>query len=76
MMDNDNKGFWARHHVTTRLLSIVIMYGFIHSIRATLPNPEIVSTTGWLVFFALLVLTFGINALDKIIELVKAWKGK
>ena len=71
----DDKGFWARHHITTRLLSLVIMYGYALSVHRDKVNPEVVSTTGWLVFFALLVLTFGINAMDKVIELVKAWKG-
>jgi uncharacterized membrane protein YbjE (DUF340 family) len=67
---------WKKHRITTRLLSIALVWGYVYSVQQDKAIPEIVSTTGWLVFLALVVLTFGLNSIEKITELVKAWRAK
>ena len=66
----------AKHRVFTRLLTLSLAVAYIYSVHRVDVNVEVVSTTGWLVFLALVVLTFGLNSIDKITDLVKAWRSK
>ena len=64
---------WRKHRATTRLLALSILFCYIYAVY-TSASSSVVSTTGWIAFSSLLVLTFGLNSLDKLIELIKAWR--
>ena len=68
--------WFAKHRFFTRLLTLSLAVSYVYSVTRAKSNAEIVSTTGWLVLFALIILTFGLNAIEKVTDLVKAWKGK
>jgi hypothetical protein len=75
-MENKEPTWLAKHRVFTRFLTVTLGIAYLYSIYRDKVNEDVVSTTGWLVFLALMVLTFGLNSIDKIVELIKAWKGK
>jgi len=75
-MEDKQIGFWAKHRITTRLISMAIVYAYIYSVRAKEPSEDIIFTTGLFALIALIVLTFGLNSITKVTSMIKAWKGK
>lgn len=64
-----------KHRVLTRLIIIVITCVFAYSFILPL-GVEYVKIASYVIVTIFIATTFGINSLDKIIDLIKAMKGK
>ena len=76
-MENNKKhvDFIDRHRILSRLIVVSIIAVFIYSFMLPL-DIRYAELTIYSTVAVLMVLTFGINVLDKIIEIVEALKGK
>jgi len=64
-----------KHRVLTRFLSLIIAGVFIYSFILPL-DVAYAEIATYAIVVVLLIITFGINSLDKIAEILKAFKGK
>jgi len=64
-----------KHRVLTRILSLIIAGVFIYSFVLPL-DVAYAEIATYAIVVVLLIITFGINSLDKIAEILKAFKGK
>ena len=63
----------GRHNIITRLITIVVIFIFMFSFLKPL-DTGYAEIAAYLLVLIFITVTFGINSLKLIIELVKAWK--
>lgn len=67
--------WFGKHHIITRIIAFVIIGVFVYVFMVPLPV-EYAEIIMYGLVFVFIAITFGINSLKLIIELVKAWRGK
>ena len=65
--------WWARHRITTRVMALVVLtvWGYV-----AVQGGNHVEAVSWVLVGVFVAITFGINAIDKVAALVRAWKCK
>jgi len=65
--------WWARHRITTRIMALTVL-----SVWAwvAIRGGDHFEAASWVLGGVFVAITFGINAIDKVAALVRAWKCK
>ena len=75
MEDKKYTDFIDKHRLFTRIITTVVIFVFIYSFMTPL-SIEYAELSTYAIVIVLLIITFGLNALDKLAEILKAIKGK
>lgn len=89
-MENEKQDLWDKHSLSSRLIWLSLVFAYVYSVLGsekvitadgvttitTVFNEPIISTTGILALIGGIIITFGLNAIVKITNLVKAWRNK
>lgn len=74
-IEDKSVDFLDKHRIFTRLITLAIIGVFIYAFMLPL-SVEYAEIVTYALVVVLIIITFGINALDKIADILKAFKGK
>lgn len=89
-MENEKKDWWDKYSISSRLIWVSLVFAYIYSVLGsekvikengittitTVFNEPIISTTGLFALIGGIIITFGLNAIVKVTDLIKAWREK